>query len=315
MATGRPQPTRKAVWDIAERQYDRVTVEQLQTLGMTRSAIRHRVGTGKLFPVAPRVLAISRPRGTDEERWMTAFLVTGAESVIGGASALFLMRLAKERDRVTEVCVPNTCHRRPSGLIVHRRAFVLPAERRVHRLIPVTSPALTIIDNAPTLGEEGVEAAINEASQRDLASPDTVRRTAERYPRIPGSKLVRTVLDRDLFELTDTELERVFRRLLRRFGLPLALPQRWVNGFRVDFFWPDLGLIVECDSLRYHRTAAKQRSDAEKDQVHTAAGLTTMRFTHWQIQHEPHVVAERLAPVMERLSRARTPELPRVSGA
>jgi very-short-patch-repair endonuclease len=31
-----------------------------------------------------------------------------------------------------------------------------------------------------------------------------------------------------------------------------------VNGFRVDFYWPDLGLVVETDGLTYHRTPAPE---------------------------------------------------------
>ena len=49
---------------------------------------------------------------------------------------------------------------------------------------------------------------------------------------------------------------------------------------------------METDSLRYHRNAIKQSRDLLRDQVHTAAGLTTLRFTHWQVAHEPgHVEA------------------------
>jgi very-short-patch-repair endonuclease len=77
-----------------------------------------------------------------------------------------------------------------------------------------------------------------------------------------------------------------------------------VNGFRVDFFWPDLGLVVETDGLTYHRTAAQQARDRLRDQAHTAAGLTPLRFTHAQVRYEPghveHVLRttyRRLAPV------------------
>ncbi len=64
-----------------------------------------------------------------------------------------------------------------------------------------------------------------------------------------------------------------------------------VNDFEVDFYWPDLRLVVETDGWRYHRTPAAQTRDALRDQVHTASGLTPLRFSHWQVKHEPaHVV-------------------------
>jgi very-short-patch-repair endonuclease len=51
-----------------------------------------------------------------------------------------------------------------------------------------------------------------------------------------------------------------------------------------------MNLIVEADSLRYHRTPAQQRKDALRDQTHFKAKLRTLRFTHWQICREPEYV-------------------------
>jgi very-short-patch-repair endonuclease len=41
-----------------------------------------------------------------------------------------------------------------------------------------------------------------------------------------------------------------------------------LNGFKVDFFWPDHGLVVETDGRRYHRTPAQQGRDRRRDQAH-----------------------------------------------
>ena len=78
-----------------------------------------------------------------------------------------------------------------------------------------------------------------------------------------------------------------------------------MNGYKVDFHWPDLGLVVETDGLRYHRTAAQQTRDRQRDQAHSVAGLTPLRFPHAQVPFEPaHVIAARRA-VARRLERAR----------
>ena len=69
-------------------------------------------------------------------------------------------------------------------------------------------------------------------------------------------------------------------------GLPLPLTKQIVNGFEVDFFWPDLGLVVETDGLRYHRTPSTQTRDARRDRAHTLAGMTPLRFTHYEIKYE-----------------------------
>ena len=64
------------------------------------------------------------------------------------------------------------------------------------------------------------------------------------------------------------------------------MTKRRVNGFRVDFSRLELGLVVETDGLRYHRTPAQQAKDRLRDQRHAAAGLTPLRFTHAQVAFE-----------------------------
>jgi very-short-patch-repair endonuclease len=78
-----------------------------------------------------------------------------------------------------------------------------------------------------------------------------------------------------------------------------------VNGFRVDFYWPELGLVVETDGLTYHRTPAQQAEDRRRDQAHTAAGLTVLRFTHAQVRYEPGYVEQVLRAVARRLQSSR----------
>jgi hypothetical protein len=108
----------------------------------------------------------------------------------------------------------------------------------------------------------------------------------------PGVARLRTWLDRRTFRLTRSRLERFFLPLAKEVGLPVPETKVWINGFEVDFLWPDLRLVVETDSLLHHRTPAQQSRDHMRDQVHTAAGFTSLRFTHEQVRYEPeHVCA------------------------
>ena len=63
----------------------------------------------------------------------------------------------------------------------------------------------------------------------------------------------------------------------------------------MDFLWEELGLVVETDGLRYHRTPFQQRRDLERDQAHRARGLVPVRFTHWQVRYAPRTVLDGLA--------------------
>jgi very-short-patch-repair endonuclease len=141
---------------------------------------------------------------------------------------------------------------------------------------------------------------VNEADKLGLVDPEALRRFVAQRPGLDGVAALRSVLDRRTFRLTDSELERRFLRLVDRAGLPRPLTQQRVNGFRVDFYWPELGLVVETDGLRHHRTPNQQSKDKARDQAHAAAGLIALRFTHAQIVFETGRVVSVLQRVGER---------------
>lgn len=168
----------------------------------------------------------------------------------------------------------------------------------------MTTVHRTLLDLAATVGRRTLEAAINEADKLDLTDPESLRAALHTYAGRPGVAVLREVLDRQTFALTDSELERRFLPIARRAGLSLPRTGQRLNGFKVDFYWPDLGLVVETDGLRYHRTPAQQARDRLRDQSHSAAGLTPLRFTHAQVRHEPRYVQSTLAAVAKRLRAA-----------
>ncbi len=168
--------------------------------------------------------------------------------------------------------------------------------------IPVTGPVRMLIDLSSTLDREAIERLVNEADLLDLVDPISLLGSLRDYRGQRGVARLRAVLDPKTFRRTRSGLERAFLRLVERAGLPVPLTREWVNGYEVDFFWPALGLVVETDGLRYHRTAARQAADRRRDQVHAAAGLTTLRFTEAQIDFEVAHVIGTLGTVARRLS-------------
>ena len=148
---------------------------------------------------------------------------------------------------------------------------------------------------------ETIEKLVNEADLLNLVDPETLRDALGDYRGQRGVGRLRTVLDPRSFRRTRSGLERRFLRLVKRAGLPIPLTREWVSGFETDFFWPDLGLVVETDGFKYHRTAARQARDRRRDQAHTKAGLTHLRFTEDQIDFEVPYVLETLRTVAGRL--------------
>jgi very-short-patch-repair endonuclease len=294
-----------SVWSLARRQHGVVTRAQLLKLGFTRHAIKHRVATGRLHPFHRGVFAVGRPELDIHGKCMAAVLACGPGAVVSHRTAAELWGIRQPSVGSIELSVPATVQRKLAGVRLHRRRSLGTTERVVHDGIPLTSPVRTLVDLATRLPGEALEAAVNAADKNDHVDPVSLRRALEQMRGQPGVGVLRRLLDRRTFRLTDSELERSFLRLVRDAGLPVPQTGVRVNGFRVDFLWPDLGLVVETDGLRYHRTPAQQARDRRRDQAHTAAGLTTLRFTHAQVRYEPAEVRETLRRVAVRLAGGR----------
>jgi hypothetical protein len=221
-----------------------------------------------------------------------------------------LWGIAVERQGCIDVSIRGSRRCTRPGVRARTRPSLAPEDLAVHRGIPVTTVARTIVDLATELPERRLERAVNEADKLGLIDPETLRDALEDDAGVPGVKPLRTLLDRDTFRLSDQELEVLFRPLATAAGLPAPETKRLVNGFEVDFYWPDLGLVVETDGFRYHRTAIAQSRDALRDQTHTAAGLTTLRFSHHQVKYEPARVRRVLAETARNLKPVRPAPLP-----
>jgi very-short-patch-repair endonuclease/predicted transcriptional regulator of viral defense system len=284
------------VLELAAGQHGVVTRAQLLGLGLSAHAIEHRLRRGRLHAVARGVYAVGRPQLTRHGGLVAAVLGCGADAALSHSSAAELLGIRKRHGGPIEVTIPAGAMRTRPGVRVHRRALE-PSERTRRHAIPVTTPVRTLVDLAHRLSAGELERAVNEADRLDLIDPERLRAALGALGGRQGVAKLRALLDRHTFTLTDSELERRFLPIVRAAGLPSPLAQQRVNGFRVDFYWPDLGLVVETDGLRYHRTPAQQATDRRRDQAHAAAGLTTLRFTHAQVAHEAGYVGSVLAAV------------------
>jgi hypothetical protein len=280
---------------MARRQHGIVARRDLLALGFSPEAIEHRVAKGRLHAVARGVYAVGWPQLTDERRWMTAVLACGEGAALSHRSAAALWGIGRERDATVDISVPRRCKCRRPEIRARSRRTLQAKDIAMHRQIPVTSPARTVLDLATELDDRALERTVNEADKRDLIDPDALRGSLEDFAGEPGVRALRTLLDRHTFRLSDSDLELLFRPIATAAGLPPPLTKAEVNGFEVDFSWPDLGLVVETDGLRYHRTPFQQRRDLERDQAHRARGLVPVRFTHWQVRYAPQAVVGGLA--------------------
>lgn len=305
---------RDAIRRLVGNQHGVVSRKQLLGMGVPARAIKWRVERHRLHVVRRGVYALAADL-TLHGHWMAAVLSCGRGAVLSDLSAAQLWRMVRgsvaappslpvsEPPRPIHVSVPSRSGGTRRDLTLHRRPTLDSKQVTRRQGIPVTTPIATLVDIAANLDHDGIERAINEADKRNLTDPESLRAALDGFPKRPGLAALKDVLDGPTFTLTDSQLERRFLPIVRKAGLPMPETQTEVNGFRVDFFWPELGLVVETDGLTYHRTPAEQARDRVRDQVHTAAGLTSLRFTRSQVRFEPAHVESILAATAARLRR------------
>ena len=221
---------------------------------------------------------------------MAAVLACGPEAALSHRSAAALWGFGEEHRAYVDVSVRRTSEARIRGVRCHRRPTLPASDLTTRAGIPLTTPVQTFLDLTTVGGPKTIERAINEADKLDVIDADSLRRALDDHPGEPGVRPLRAILDEHTFRLSDDELERLFRPLATAAGLPTPLTKVMVDKFEVDFFWPDLGLVVETDGWRYHRTPSAQSRDALRFQVHVANGRTPLRFSHYQIKCEPRHV-------------------------
>jgi len=294
-----------SVWNLARRQHGVVARRQLLELGFNGDAIQHRIETRRLHPLWRGTYAVGRPEVTRYGRWMAAVLACGEQAAVSHETGGALFEVCAEPPGEIHVSVLDGRRKRHPGIVTHRRSGLDHSFITEHRGIPVTDIVTVLVDLAGRLSAHDLEAAINAADRNDLINPERLRAEIDRRGPRRGTARLAGLLDRRTFTLTDSELERRFRPIAKAAGLPPPQTQVRINGYRVDFFWPELGLVVETDGLRYHRTAAQQTIDRLRDQAHIAAGLVPLRFTHAQIRYQPRHVQQTLAAVAARLRRNR----------
>jgi very-short-patch-repair endonuclease len=297
------QALSRAAWELAERQHWVIARWQLVDLSFTAEAIDHRVKRGRLRVVHRGVYAVGRPELSRLGWYMAAVLACGPDAVLSHDSAAEILGFGR-RAALIDVVVPahvNRCHR---GIRVHRRVTLKAADVTTRHGMPVTMPTCTLIDLAGRLPRNELEAALNEADLRGLIAIEALRNALDTTQSRPGVAKLRATIDRRTFTFTRSELERRFLPLIRRAGLPKPVTRVFVTGFEVDFWWPDLGLVIETDGGTFHRTPTQQAADRRRDQTHTAAGLTPLRFTHGQVRYESSYVEDTLTTVAGRLAPA-----------
>jgi very-short-patch-repair endonuclease len=280
--------------ELAANQHTVVSTAQLRALGRSDKAILRQVRQGWLHPIHRTVYAVGQPRLSLRGRWMAAVLACGPGAALSHRAAAALWDLSRAPGGPVDVTAPT--RHALLGIRCHRCRPLGSDDVTVIDGIPVTGITRTIADLAAILSLERLRTTLEAAQRRGLLDFQRLGRVHGRR----GARILRQALAElhDEAPWTQSELERLLLERIRAANLPEPQCNVTVDGFVVDFYWPDHQLIVEVDSYGFHRSRRSFEDDRRRDAIHTLAGRRTFRPTYERITREADAVIRDLSALL-----------------
>ncbi len=289
---------------IAGEQRSRANRLQLLKAAITDHQIRTMRGNGWLDARFPGVYAVGYASDGDLTRETEALLASPVGGLLGGVSCgaawgFIPWHLTRAEVHITIQGEHRTRH---AGIRLHRTTSLdARLDVRIRVGLPTVSPARALVEMAGTLTPRELERGLDDALHSNVVRLPQVREALMRIGRYrDGAKTLEALLTEreDGAGLSRSDGELALWDALVASGLPRPARNLQLVDYEVDFYWPELRVVVEVDSYRHHLRKASFDSDRAKDADLEARGYTVLRFTAMQIAEEPLAVIARIAAVL-----------------
>jgi predicted transcriptional regulator of viral defense system len=262
---------------IAASQHGIVTWAEMIAVGLSAEEIRHRVKIGLLIRVHRGVYSVGHRVLTTEAQYLAAVKACGEGALLCGLAAAYLLAILKAPSPpAPEVATRN--QRRVPRLKTRRLTLDHRDITELNR-IPCTTVPRTIVDLAAVLGDDALARVFHEANVKYGTTPAQVEAVLKRKGNATGARVLRAVIHGKL-KVSLSVLEREFLAALKRAGLPLPDTNVRIGNYRVDCRWTDLGITVELDSYRYHRSRYAWEQSHSREREARRRGDEWRRFTY-----------------------------------
>lgn len=231
-------------------------------------------------------------------RVWAAVLLGGDGARVGGHAAAVLHGLDEGEPLPIEVLVPfgRRLRSRDWARFVQEREHVRARSGKAEP--PRIRVEDTVLDLCVGASDAAVVDRITTAVQRRLTTSRALQRAFDTR-RVANRRFIQTVLH-DVASGVHSGLEYTYLHQVERAhgladgGRQRARPSR--TGF-LDVLYEEYALVVELDGRVGHVGEGRWR-DRRRDNVHTRAGLRTLRFGWHEVTHEPCEVALEVAEVL-----------------
>lgn len=283
-----------ALTAIANRQFGVLSRVQLESRGVSDSAISRWVTARRLHRIHPGVYALGYSALSLRGRLWAALLYAGPDAAFSHTTAAWLWSLVDAEPKRIHITVPGRRRPLPEVRIHHSRQV----EAVECCGLPVTIVARTLVDVATQLTHRQLRRALAEADYRGLLDLHEFADVLDH--RRAGSRAMRAALRSHIPQLATTlsVLEERFLELCENAGLRIPEVNAKVGRIRVDALWRQHGLVVELDGAAAHGGWAAIRRDRQREMVLRAQGFQVVRYTWDQITSRPSDVAADLRALL-----------------
>ena len=269
--------------EIAGRQYNRVSRQQMEELGYTATAIQRRLESGRMVIVEAGVLAFTPVIADERGLWMGATLTAPETFLSHGSAGAAEGFWTRPRDFETVTRPGNGGPVRHGGVLVFR-SETLGGETTMLGPIPITRPERTLLDLAANVSRPALARALREAIRLRRTTLEHVMDACGRHRGRRGcARLARAAALYAGLPLERARSGAEVRALLvlRDAGRPLPDLNRRIAGEEADLVWPRERLIIEVDGRPFHLDAGE---DERKQRVWEQAGWSVRRVASDEIE-------------------------------
>jgi hypothetical protein len=286
---------------VADSQYGRISHRQLLALGLSASAIRKRVMSGRLHVVHRGVYAVGHAAAPVNGRLMAAVLAGGSGALVSHRSAAWLHGVLDDSRAVIDV-VGAARRRSREGIVFHRSRRLDESDRGRIANIPVTSLPRTLLDIAAVIQQRRLVYALERAEKLGVFDFSAIHACCARNKGHHGLKPLTAAIQAIEPEAAHAHdgIERTFIAFCKRYAVPPPAMNASVAGLTVDALWAKQKVIVELDSWTHHRTRKAFEEDRRRDATLKLAGYEVLRVTDCWLKEEPAQLAATLLNLLHR---------------
>lgn len=300
-----PSEVDLAIARLAHRQSGVVSRLQLIDLGLSPEAVSRRLFKGSLHRLVDGVYAVGHDRVSREGRWAAALLFAGPTACLSHRTALLLWGIDKGPGRVEVIrdfnrTNPRRANTRDKWLAVHRTRYLPERDLTRRNGFPVTTVARAMLDLTPRLTEIQLRDFLAAAKRKGLANHADFGDILDRGSGHQGiARLRRAVNEWDpSIAATKSNVEALFLRLRKKYGIPAPDVNVDVGGFEVDCLWPDRRVIVELDTYTYHGDPVAFEKDRNRDLILEGMGFRVLRITAVMLENQEERVMSTLRSLL-----------------